>query len=59
MTETTRRPSDFERIFYFHADFKRTGSDLTLTGDDGHRVVIPGYFSMRICRHCCRQMARC
>src|SRR3954469_23895751 len=30
--------------FLFHADFKRTGSDLTLTGDDGHRVVIPGYF---------------
>src|SRR6185369_5522971 len=31
--------------FLFHADFKRTGSDLTLTGTDGHRVVIPGYFS--------------
>jgi hypothetical protein len=30
--------------FLFHADFKRTGSDLTLTGEDGHRVVIPGYF---------------
>jgi hypothetical protein len=30
--------------FLFHADFKRTGSDLTLTGDDGHRVVVPGYF---------------
>ena len=28
--------------FLFHADFKRTGSDLTLTGDDGHRVVVPG-----------------
>ena len=25
--------------FLFHADFKRTGSDLTLTGDDGHRLV--------------------
>src|ERR1051325_7715227 len=30
--------------FLFHADFKRTGSDLTLTGDDGHRVVVPDYF---------------
>src|SRR5258708_4446755 len=30
--------------FLFHADFKRTGSDLTLTGEDGHRVVVPGYF---------------
>ena len=30
--------------FLFHADFKRTGSDLILTGEDGHRVVVPGYF---------------
>src|SRR3954471_10165614 len=30
--------------FLFHADFKRTGSDLTLTGNDGHRVVVPEYF---------------
>src|SRR5437762_9975519 len=30
--------------FLFHADFKRTGSDLTLTGTDGHRLVIPEYF---------------
>src|SRR5436190_13685029 len=30
--------------FLFHADFKRTGSDLTLTGEDGHRVVVPDYF---------------
>jgi hypothetical protein len=30
--------------FLFHADFKRGGSDLTLTGEDGHRVVVPGYF---------------
>src|SRR3977135_4263976 len=30
--------------FLFHADFKRTGSDLTLTGEDGHRLVVPGYF---------------
>ncbi len=30
--------------FLFHADFKRAGSDLTLTGEDGHRVVVPGYF---------------
>src|SRR3954453_8831965 len=30
--------------FLFHADFKRTGSDLTLTGEDGQRVVVPGYF---------------
>src|ERR1700716_290254 len=30
--------------FLFHADFKRAGSDLVLTGEDGHRVVVPGYF---------------
>src|SRR3954470_20308749 len=30
--------------FLFHADFKRSGSDLTLTGEDGHYVVVPGYF---------------
>src|SRR3954470_11317824 len=30
--------------FLFHADFKRTGSDLTLTGEDGQRIVVPGYF---------------
>src|SRR5581483_10515496 len=30
--------------FLFHADFKRTGSDLTLTDEDGHRFVVPGYF---------------
>ena len=30
--------------FLFHADFKRTGSDLTLTGEDGHRMVVPDYF---------------
>ena len=30
--------------FLFHADFKRTGSDLSLTGKDGHRVVVPDYF---------------
>src|SRR4051794_34661753 len=30
--------------FLFHAEFKRTGSDLTLTGQDGHKLVIPGYF---------------
>src|SRR4051794_5940057 len=30
--------------FLFHADFKRSGSDLTLTGDDGQRIVIPEYF---------------
>src|SRR5712671_2067689 len=30
--------------FLFHADFKRAGSDLILTGEDGHRVVVPGYF---------------
>ena len=28
----------------FHGDFKRTGSDLTLTGEDGQRVVVPDYF---------------
>ena len=30
--------------FLFHAEFKRTGSDLTLTGDDGHRLTITDYF---------------
>ena len=30
--------------FLFHADFKRAGSDLVLTGEDGHKVVVPGYF---------------
>src|ERR1044072_1791360 len=30
--------------FLFHADFKRTGSDLTLIGQDGQKLVIPGYF---------------
>src|SRR5262245_6170494 len=30
--------------FLFHADFKRTGSDLTLIGEDGQKLVIPGYF---------------
>jgi VCBS repeat-containing protein len=30
--------------FLFHAEFKRTGSDLTLTGPDGQRVLIPDYF---------------
>jgi fibronectin-binding autotransporter adhesin len=30
--------------FLFHAEFKRTGSDLTLIGQDGQKLVIPGYF---------------
>src|SRR5262245_54169036 len=30
--------------FLFHAEFKRTGSDLTLIGEDGQKLVIPGYF---------------
>src|SRR3954451_8210924 len=30
--------------FLFHADFKRAGSDLILVGEDGHRVIVPGYF---------------
>src|SRR4051812_4539372 len=30
--------------FLFKADFKRAGSDLTLTGEDGHRVIVPDYF---------------
>src|SRR4051794_31318656 len=30
--------------FLFHAEFKRTGSDLTLTGEDGQRLVIADYF---------------
>src|SRR5687768_8030394 len=28
----------------FNAEFKRTGSDLTLTGPDGQRVVVTDYF---------------
>lgn len=28
----------------FHADFKRTGDDLTLIGDDGNVHVVAGYF---------------
>src|ERR1700710_1691418 len=31
--------------FLFHAEFTRAGSDLTLTGEDGHRVVVPSYFN--------------
>ena len=31
--------------FLFHAEFKRAGSDLTLTGQDGHKLVVPGYFN--------------
>src|SRR5882724_5741108 len=31
--------------FLFHAEFKRAGSDLTLTGQDGHKLGIPGYFN--------------
>src|SRR5436190_20294987 len=30
--------------FLFHADFKRNGPDLVLTGEDGHRIVVPDYF---------------
>src|SRR5688500_15039348 len=30
--------------FLFHAEFKRTGSDLTLIGEDGQKLVVPGYF---------------
>ena len=30
----------------FHADFKRTGSDLTLIGPDGQRFVVPDYFKI-------------
>jgi fibronectin-binding autotransporter adhesin len=30
--------------FLFHAEFKRTGSDLTLIGQDGQKLVVPGYF---------------
>ena len=37
-------PSIPDAHFLFHADFKRAGSDLILTGEDGHRVVVPGYF---------------
>ena len=28
----------------FTADFKRKGSDLVLTGDDGHKVLVADYF---------------
>jgi VCBS repeat-containing protein len=28
----------------FTADFKRKGSDLVLTGDDGHKILVPDYF---------------
>ncbi|HEY2894349.1 MAG TPA: hypothetical protein VGJ16_09055, partial [Pirellulales bacterium] len=30
--------------FLFHADFKRVGFDLKLTGDDGQHLVVPDYF---------------
>jgi T1SS-143 domain-containing protein len=30
--------------FLFTADFKRKGSDLVLTGDDGHKILVPDYF---------------
>jgi hypothetical protein len=30
--------------FLFTADFKRKGSDLVLTGEDGHKVLVPDYF---------------
>jgi len=29
----------------FTADFKRKGSDLVLTGDDGHKILVADYFS--------------
>src|SRR5262249_56454481 len=28
----------------FTAEFKRKGSDLVLTGDDGHKILVPDYF---------------
>ena len=28
----------------FHADFKRTGDNLTLIGDNGKTFVVPNYF---------------
>src|ERR1700757_3084454 len=28
----------------FTAEFKRRGSDLVLTGDDGHKILVPDYF---------------
>jgi hypothetical protein len=28
----------------FTADFKRKGSDLVLTGDDGHKILVADYF---------------
>jgi len=38
--------------FLFHAEFKRVGFDLNLTGEDGRRVVVPDYSSTRSCRRC-------
>lgn len=34
----------FDVQFLFHADFKRTGDDLTLIGSDGNVHVVAGYF---------------
>jgi hypothetical protein len=30
--------------FLFTADFKRKGSDLVLTGEDGRKILVPDYF---------------
>ena len=35
--------SDAELLFRGH--FGRSGPDLVLTGQDGHRHIVPGYFS--------------
>ena len=32
--------------FLFTAHFKRSGPDLVLTGDDGHKLVIANYFDL-------------
>src|SRR5215469_1979316 len=31
--------------FLFTAHFHRAGPDLILTGGDGHKLIVPGYFS--------------
>jgi VCBS repeat-containing protein len=34
-----------DAAFLFNAEFSRTGSDLILTGSDGQRLVVAGYFT--------------
>ena len=39
-----RRSRFRTRNLLFTADFKRKGSDLVLTGDDGHMILVTDYF---------------